>query len=99
MYPNLKFELLDVMWGLSSVVLYYVNQKGSRTGKVFRTDDEGQIRQLIARFANSFDLKAWDALRECLAESVELRRRALDSLKTHHLAGYPEITVEGARGR
>ena len=35
-YPNLKFELLDVMWGLSSVVLHYVNQKGSRTGKVFR---------------------------------------------------------------
>jgi len=29
------------------------------------TDDEGQIRQLIARFANSFDLKAWDALRNC----------------------------------
>ncbi len=25
---------------------------------------------------------------------VELRRRALDSLKTHHLAGNPEITVE-----
>jgi len=75
------------------------------------TDDEGQIRQLIARFANSFDLKAWDALRKCLAESlrtdysdlrgckpeivsrerfVGLRRRALDSLKTHHLTGYPD---------
>jgi hypothetical protein len=84
------------------------------------TDDEGQIRQLIARFANSFDLKAWDALRACLAEPlrtdysdlrgskpeivsrerfVELRRRALDSLNTHHLAANPEITVEGARGR
>jgi hypothetical protein len=25
-YPNLKFDLLDIMWGLSSVVLYYVNQ-------------------------------------------------------------------------
>src|SRR6266853_1810360 len=30
-YPNLKFELLDVMWGLSSVILYYVNQKSTRT--------------------------------------------------------------------
>jgi ketosteroid isomerase-like protein len=24
-YPDLKFELLDVMWGISSVVLYYTN--------------------------------------------------------------------------
>ena len=26
-YPDLKFELVDVMWGLSSVVLYYINQR------------------------------------------------------------------------
>jgi len=48
-YPNLKFELLDVMWGLSSVVLYDVNQKGSRTGEVFRTDDEGQSSYDVER--------------------------------------------------
>jgi hypothetical protein len=32
-YPNLAFDLLDVMWGLSSVVLYYKNQNGTKTGE------------------------------------------------------------------
>jgi hypothetical protein len=32
--------------------------------------DESAVRRLIAKFANSFDLKAWDELSECLAESV-----------------------------
>jgi len=34
------------------------------------SDDESAIRTLIARFANAFDLKAWDALDACLAESL-----------------------------
>jgi len=34
------------------------------------SDDEGEIRRLIARFANAFDLKAWDALEACLADSL-----------------------------
>jgi hypothetical protein len=32
--------------------------------------DESAVRRLIAKFANSFDLKAWDELTDCLAESV-----------------------------
>jgi len=34
-YPNLAFELLDVMWGLSSVVLYYKNQNGHDLRRVY----------------------------------------------------------------
>jgi SnoaL-like domain len=34
------------------------------------SDDERAIRHLIGRFANAFDLKAWDALEDCLAESL-----------------------------
>ena len=34
------------------------------------TDDEVEIRRLIGRFANSFDLKAWDTLEACLAEAL-----------------------------
>src|SRR5262245_9936800 len=30
-YPNLHFELLDVMQGLWSIVLCYLNQKGTKT--------------------------------------------------------------------
>jgi hypothetical protein len=29
--PNLKFDLLDLIWGLSSVVLYYVNQMAKKS--------------------------------------------------------------------
>jgi hypothetical protein len=32
--------------------------------------DESAVRRLIAKFANSFDFKAWDELADCLAESV-----------------------------
>jgi hypothetical protein len=31
---------------------------------------ESSVRRLIAKFANSFDVRAWDDLAECLAESV-----------------------------
>lgn len=37
-FPNLTFELLDVMWGISSVVLYYVNQKNTKTGEFMEFD-------------------------------------------------------------
>jgi len=47
------------------------------------TDDEGQIRRLIARFANSFDLKAWD--------SVERRR------SDRPRGGAKDVTAAGGR--
>jgi ketosteroid isomerase-like protein len=28
-YPELTFELIDILWGLESVVLYYRNQRGA----------------------------------------------------------------------
>src|SRR6185369_4578593 len=37
-YPNLHFELLDVMVGLSSVVLCYRNQKGTKTAEFIVQD-------------------------------------------------------------
>ena len=33
-------------------------------------EDILKIQQLIARFANSFDVKAWDELRACFTESI-----------------------------
>lgn len=49
-YPNLKFELLDLMWGLSSVVLYYVNQKGTKTGEFMEIDSNGKIIRVVANY-------------------------------------------------
>ena len=45
-----KFELLDVMWGLNSVVLYYVNQKGSRTGECMEFGPTGKVSRVVANY-------------------------------------------------
>jgi ketosteroid isomerase-like protein len=49
-YPNLKFELLDVMWGISSVVLYYINQKGTKSGELMEIDAVGKVTKVIANY-------------------------------------------------
>lgn len=49
-YPNLKFELIDVMWGLSSVILYYKNQKGGNTGEFMEIDPTGKVVRVVANY-------------------------------------------------
>ena len=49
-YPNLEFSLIDVMWGISSVVLYYVNQKGTRTGEFMEIDAGGKAIRVVANY-------------------------------------------------
>jgi hypothetical protein len=48
-YPNLRFELVDVMWGLSSVVLYYTNQVGKKSGE-FMEIDGGKVMRVVANY-------------------------------------------------
>jgi len=50
-YPDLKFELVDLMWGLQSVVLYYVNQKGSKTGEYMEIDATGKVSKVVANYS------------------------------------------------
>jgi hypothetical protein len=50
-YPNLAFELLDVMWGLSSVVLYYKNQKGTTTGEFMELDANLKVTKVVANYS------------------------------------------------
>ncbi len=49
-YPDLKFELVDVMWGLSSVVLYYINQKGTKSGEFMEVGATGLVTKVIAHY-------------------------------------------------
>ena len=49
-YPNLTFELLDVLWGVSSVVLYYVNQKGTKTGELMEFDSNQKVVRVVANY-------------------------------------------------
>jgi predicted ester cyclase len=49
-YPDLRFELLDVMWGLSSVVLYYINQNNTKTGEFMELDLTGKAIKVVANY-------------------------------------------------
>lgn len=51
LYPNLRFELLDVMFGLSSIVLCYKNQKGTRTAEFMEFGKEGKVARVIANYS------------------------------------------------
>ena len=50
-YPNLTFELLDVMRGISSVILYYRNQKGTKTGEFMEFDANRKVVRVIANYS------------------------------------------------
>lgn len=49
-YPNLRFDLVDVMWGLSSIVLYYVNQRGTKSGEFMEIDSNGKVIRVVANY-------------------------------------------------
>ena len=50
MYPELHFELLDVMAGLSSVVVCYTNQKGTKTAEFMEFDKNGKVVRVVANY-------------------------------------------------
>lgn len=52
-YPELKFQLLDVLVGVSSLVLYYVNQKGTKTGEFMEFDPDGKVVRVVANYSLS----------------------------------------------
>src|SRR5580698_8411887 len=47
-YPELHFQLEDVLWGLNSVVLYYKNQKGTRTAEFMELSESGKVARVVA---------------------------------------------------
>ena len=50
-YPDLQFRLEDVLWGLSSVVLYYTNQKGTRTAEFMELSASGKVMRVVANYS------------------------------------------------
>src|SRR5215467_12936047 len=51
-YPNLQFELLDVMHGLFSLVLCYENQKGTKTAEFMEFGKNGKITRVVANYGD-----------------------------------------------
>lgn len=50
-YPNLTFELLDVLWGVSSILLYYKNQNGTKTGEFMELNAAGKVVRVVANYS------------------------------------------------
>jgi predicted ester cyclase len=49
-YPQLHFHLEDVLWGVNSVVLYYTNQKGTRTAEFMELSPNGKVARVVANY-------------------------------------------------
>jgi predicted ester cyclase len=50
-YPDLHFELLDVMHGLSSLVICYINQKATKTAEFMELAEDGKIVRVVANYS------------------------------------------------
>ena len=49
-YPELHFRLEDVLWGINSAVLYYTNQKGTRTAEFMELSANGKVVRVVANY-------------------------------------------------
>jgi hypothetical protein len=50
-YPELRFCLEDVFLGVSSVVLLYTNQKGTRTAEFMDLSALGKVTRVVANYS------------------------------------------------
>jgi predicted ester cyclase len=51
-FPDLHFELLEVLTGISSIVLLFRNHRGSHTAEVMELDDEGKVILVVANYSS-----------------------------------------------
>jgi predicted ester cyclase len=49
-YPDLHFQLADVLCGVNSIVLYYTNQKGTRTAEFMELSAAGSVARVAANY-------------------------------------------------
>jgi ketosteroid isomerase-like protein len=50
-YPELRFELKELLVGLSTVVLYYTNQKGTHTAEFMEVSADGKVKRVVAHYS------------------------------------------------
>jgi predicted ester cyclase len=49
-FPELRFHLEEVLWGMNSVVLYYTNQKGTRSAEFMEVSTRGKVVRVVANY-------------------------------------------------
>lgn len=50
-FPDLRFELLEVLAGLSSLVLLFKNQRGTHTAEFMEFDSAGKVVRVVANYS------------------------------------------------
>lgn len=50
-YPNLRFEVLDVTCGVSSMIVYYSNQNGAKVSEYMELGHDGKVTRVIAHYS------------------------------------------------
>jgi len=50
-YPQLNFRLMDVFWGINSLVLHYTNHKGTRTAEFMELSTTGKVARVVANYS------------------------------------------------
>jgi ketosteroid isomerase-like protein len=50
-FPDLRFDLIDVLWGTETIVIYYLNNvRGSKTAEVMLLNPAGKIGRVWANY-------------------------------------------------
>jgi hypothetical protein len=50
-YPDLRFDLIDALWGTETIVIYYINNvRGSKTAEVMLLNAAGKVRRGWANY-------------------------------------------------
>lgn len=50
-FPELQFTLIEVLWGVASIVLYYENQRGTHTAEYMELSPQGQVTRVVANYS------------------------------------------------
>lgn len=50
-FPNACFELVEVLAGVSSIVLLFRNQRGTHTAEFMEFDSEGKVSRVVANYS------------------------------------------------
>lgn len=50
-FPNRRFDLIDVLWGVETIVVYYGNNvRGNKSAEVMQLTPAGKIRRVWANY-------------------------------------------------
>jgi hypothetical protein len=50
-FPELCFTLIEALWGIDSIVLYYENQRGTHTAEYMELSPQGLVTRVVANYS------------------------------------------------